>query len=125
MELDNTRPIWLQLTDEFTRRIAIGEWLPGNKVPSVRELALELKVNPNTVQRALSELDRAGLTGSERTAGRFVLADQADALGAKDSMASQIVDAYIAGVKDLGLDEDTAVHLVRKRWTTKENDGSH
>lgn len=124
MELDNTRPIWLQLTDEFRRRIAVGEWPPGERIPSVRELALELRVNPNTVQRSLAELDREGLTGSERTSGRYVLAEHAAVAGAKEAMAGQLVEAFIAGAQDLGLEKTEAIALVNKRWDAKENHGS-
>ena len=68
MEFDPSVPIWLQLTGEFTRRVVTGSWPPGAKIPAVRELAVDLKVNPNTVQRALAELERSGLTRTERTA---------------------------------------------------------
>ena len=72
MEFDTKSPIWLQLVEEFSRRICVGEWQTGARLPGVRDLAADLKVNPNTVQRALAELDRQGITYSERTAGRFV-----------------------------------------------------
>ena len=72
MDFDASRPIWLQLREEFTRRIVIGRWAPGKQIPGVRELAVELGVNPNTVQRTLAELERDGLCRSERAVGRFV-----------------------------------------------------
>ena len=71
MDFDASRPIWLQLREEFTRRIVIGRWAPGKQIPGVRELAVELGVNPNTVQRTLAELERDGLCRSERAVGRF------------------------------------------------------
>ncbi|MDU2151281.1 MAG: GntR family transcriptional regulator, partial [Varibaculum cambriense] len=76
MELNSAIPIWSQLRDEFSRRITSGSWPPGSKIPSVRDLAQTVGANPNTVQRALSELEREGLAVSERTAGRFVTQDQ-------------------------------------------------
>ncbi|GMA41019.1 GntR family transcriptional regulator [Mobilicoccus caccae] len=81
MEFDPARPIWHQLIHEFSRRIVTGEWSPGGRIGGVRELAGELGVNPNTVQRALSELERDGLCRSERTAGRFVTDDTPASIG--------------------------------------------
>ena len=69
MDFDASRPIWLQLREEFTRRIVIGRWAPGKQIPGVRELAVELGVNPNTVQRTLAELERDGLCRSGEGGG--------------------------------------------------------
>jgi len=77
VDFDASRPIWLQLREEFTRRIVIGRWAPGKQIPGVRELAVELGVNPNTVQRTLAELERDGLCRSERAVGRFAPAGAA------------------------------------------------
>lgn len=116
MDFDTARPIWLQLVDEFARRIAVGEWLSGQRIPSVRELALDLGVNPNTVQRALAELDRIGLTGSERTAGRFVVA-RSDAIAtARIERAEILTDAHIAELKGLSIGLDEASRLLNERW---------
>ena len=76
MRIDDTRPIWIQLADSFRGRITDGTWKPGEKIPSVRDLAIEAGTNPNTVQRALSALDEEGLTVPKRTAGRFVATDE-------------------------------------------------
>ena len=65
-------PIYTQIIDEMTMRIASGYYGPGDKLPSVRDLAMDAGVNPNTMQRALAELERRGLVFSERTSGRFV-----------------------------------------------------
>ena len=62
MDLDDSRPIWVQLANDFRHRIVSGQWPPGSKVPSVRELAASSGVNPNTVQRALGALDSEGRT---------------------------------------------------------------
>ena len=68
----NDSPIYTQLTQRLTQAIVAGEFRPGERLPSVRELAVEAGVNPNTVQRALADLERDGLVFSQRTAGRFV-----------------------------------------------------
>jgi len=120
MDFDGGRPIWLQLVDEFSRRIATAEWPPGEKVGSVRDLATEFGVNPNTVQRALNQLDALGLTTTERTVGRFVTTDPAVVGIQKARQAGQLVDDLIARLQGLGLSQDDAIALVRTRWELVE-----
>lgn len=68
-KLNDDRPIWLQLAEQMTRRIITGVYPPGSKLPPVRELAAEAGVNPNTMQRALAQLEQDGLAKADRTAG--------------------------------------------------------
>ena len=68
-------PIYLQIMQNIKHAIVSGNWPPGGRVPPVRDLAASYQVNPNTMQRALTELEREGLVYSERTAGRFVTGD--------------------------------------------------
>lgn len=75
-DLDNDRPIYLQLMERIQHDIISGVYRPGDKIPSVRDLALEAAVNPNTMQKALSELERSGLVYSQRTSGRFITEDE-------------------------------------------------
>ena len=70
--LDNDRPIYMQLMERIQQDIISGAYQPGDKLPSVRDLAVEAAVNPNTMQKALSELERCGLVYSQRTSGRFI-----------------------------------------------------
>ena len=116
MRIDDTRPIWIQLADSFRARITDGTWKPGQKIPSVRDLAIEAGTNPNTVQRALAALDDEGLTVSKRTAGRFVATDDSalHALRQEDSRAA--ADAFIRACRALGVDRDGAHGLVDERW---------
>lgn len=116
MLIDDSRPIWVQLVDEFRRRIATGEWTPGVKVPSVRELALQLGVNPNTVQKALGEVDRLGLTTTERTAGRFVTADQAAVDDGRAALAASTADGFVQAARGLGMSLSDATDLLARRW---------
>lgn len=120
MQIDDSRPIWAQLVDEFRRRIAAGEWATGVKVPSVRELALELGVNPNTVQKALGEVDRLGLTTTERTAGRFVTSDQASVSDARTELAAATADSFVHSVTGLGMGLREATGLLSSRWAVHE-----
>lgn len=116
MDFDPGQPIWLQLVREFTRRIATAEWAAGQRMPSVRDLAAELGVNPNTVQRALAELERDRLAVAERTAGRFVTTDAALITQAQLGLAQAAADTYITAARGLRLDQDTAVGLLAQRW---------
>lgn len=116
MQIDDSRSIWAQLVDEFRRRIATGEWAAGDRVPSVRELALELGVNPNTVQKALSEVDRLSLTTTERTAGRFVTQDAAAVAEARAALAASSADTFAAAAAGLGMSLAEASELIAQRW---------
>ncbi|VEG30072.1 GntR family transcriptional regulator [Actinomyces howellii] len=122
MRIDDTRPIWIQLVDDFRLRIVSGQWPAGQRIPSVRELASDAGVNPNTVQRALAELDRSGLTSAERTAGRFVTADPAALAAARRELALDATDTYIAAVAPLGMDLDQARSVLAERWPTAPTD---
>jgi len=120
MDFDEGRPIWLQLVDEFSRRIAAGQWAPGGKVGSVRDLASEFGVNPNTVQRALNQLDESGLTTTERTVGRFVTTDPARVAVHRTRQAEQLVDDLIAALTGIGLGRNEATTLLQTRWNERE-----
>ena len=73
--LDSDMPIYAQILERIQRQIVSGEYAPGTKIPSVRELAAQAGVNPNTMQKALSELERSGLVVTMRTSGRVVTED--------------------------------------------------
>jgi DNA-binding transcriptional regulator YhcF (GntR family) len=122
VEFDNSRPIWLQLVDELSRRIVTGTWAPGAKVDSVRELAAEFGVNPNTVQRALARLDESGLTTTARTSGRFVTADPSRVDAQRTRQARQLTDALVSALRDLGLSRDEALTLLQTRWAETEKE---
>ena len=116
MDLDDSRPIWVQLADDFRHRIVSGQWPPGTKVPSVRELAADTGVNPNTVQRALGALDGEGLTAAERTAGRFVTTRASVIDSVRRDLASGATDAYIDTLTAIGMDHAQASGILAERW---------
>ncbi|MGB4135562.1 MAG: GntR family transcriptional regulator [Microbacterium sp.] len=124
MQIDDSRPIWAQLVDEFRRRIAAGEWMPGARVPSVRELALELGVNPNTVQKALGEVDRLGLTTTERTAGRFVTKDEHAVADGRAALAEATADGFATVARGLGMTLSEASALLARRWADTTYDAN-
>lgn len=121
MDFDPSRPIWHQLIEEFSRRIVVGTWAPGGRIGGVRELAAELGVNPNTVQRALSELEREGLARSERAVGRYVTDDTARITRLRHDLAKGATDDFIRTAHGLGLTLTDATALVTKRWNTHDD----
>ena len=93
-DLDNDRPIYLQLMERIQQDIIAGIYNPGDKLPSVRDLALDASVNPNTMQKALSELERSGLVYSQRTSGRFITEDDAMLKKMKKDLASEHIHQF-------------------------------
>jgi DNA-binding transcriptional regulator YhcF (GntR family) len=95
-------PIYTQLVAQIKLRIVTGEYLPGQRLPAVRDLALEAGVNPNTMQRALQELERERLVFSQRTSGRFVTEDVTMIEEAKNSLAQAQLQVFLREMKALG-----------------------
>lgn len=116
MEFDNQRPIYVQLLEEFKVKISTGQWPAGEKIDSVRNLASFYEVNPNTVQKALAELEREGLTETRRTAGRFVTENKNLILDLEDDSFKKIADEFIEGAKNLNLEKDDAIRNLEKYW---------
>ena len=92
--IQGSRPIWQQLTEQLARRIITGAYPLGSRFPAVRELAAEAGVNPNTMQRALAELERLELIRTQRTAGRTVTEDLARIEREKRRLAQAGIDAF-------------------------------
>jgi DNA-binding transcriptional regulator YhcF (GntR family) len=118
---ESNTPIYLQLVRLFTVRIACGEWRPGDRLSSVRDLAVLYKVNPNTVQRALTDLEREGLVYAERTSGRFITSDEKVIRSARDALICREVDGFLLSMRELGLTTEDCEKLLSTR--TKK-DGS-
>lgn len=98
-------PIYSQIVDELTVRIARHDYLPGEKLPSVRDIASQACVNPNTVQRALAELERNGLVRTERTNGRFVTEDEKVLKEIYKSLSSAYIDEMIEKLRNIGMND--------------------
>lgn len=124
MQFDSSLPIWMQLVTEFSRRIVVGQWPAGTRIPGVRGLAADLGVNPNTIQRALSELEREGLCRSERTSGRFVTedVDRIDRLRA--DLAEEAADDFIQHARGFGMGRVQAQQLLTERWDHHDHDSN-
>ena len=108
----NDQPIYSQLIQRLTEAIVSGVYAPGEKLPSVRELALEAGVNPNTVQRSLTELEREGLVFSQRTAGRFVTENENMIVNAKLRIADERVSEFLRSMKTLGCGRQEIISLI-------------
>ena len=116
---NNERSIYAQLVEQIQNRIMTGIYQPGSRLASVRELAGEAEVNPNTMQKALTELERAGLVHAIRTRGRFVTEDQRMIENLKKESALQIIDEFREKMKALGYNDDAVIQLLNE--TKKEN----
>lgn len=113
--LGSDRPIWLQLVEQLRQRIVTGIYPPGSKLPTVRELAAEAGVNPNTMQRALAQLEADGLAVSNRTSGRLVTDDEDTLNALRRQMAEGTTDLFIGGMEVLGYTPREAAALVVER----------
>lgn len=111
-ELKNDRPIYAQLIEQIKLRIISGFYRPGERLPSVRDMAAEAAVNPNTMQRALSELERDGLLYTQRTSGRFITEDTELIEAAKKALAQEQIDAFFQKMRALGFTTPQTVALV-------------
>ena len=119
-QFDASRPIYLQLLDDFRTKIAGGEWPAGGRIDSVRDLALRYNVNPNTVQRSLSELERQGLCRVDRSSGRSVTQDEERIIALKDEMAMEKLGPLIEQMKALGLSKEEAAATLIRFWEKQE-----
>jgi DNA-binding transcriptional regulator YhcF (GntR family) len=101
-EFDNSQPIFRQIIEQILLSIATGEFVPGGRVASVRELALKFKVNPNTMQRSLAELESMGYMFTERSSGRFVTRDTALIESLKSTLPKKITEKYVSEMLGCG-----------------------
>ena len=108
----NDLPIYSQLTQRLTEAIVSGSYAPGEKLPSVRELAVEAGVNPNTVQRALADLERDGLVFTQRTAGRFVTENENMIVNARLRLADERVEEFLRWGETLGCGREDVISLI-------------
>ena len=111
---EDGKPIHVQLIDEIVHRIITGAYTPGSRLPSVRELAFEASVNPNTMQRALSAMEKSGLIYSERTNGRFVTDNCELIEKAKADIAKATVIKFFSAMDELGFDRNSAIEAAKE-----------
>lgn len=117
--ITDSGPIWMQLNEQLMQRISAGVYPKGSKLPTVRELAAEAGVNPNTMQRALSQLEADGLVVTNRTAGRTVTEDGEVLASMCRQLAREQIRSYLDGMEQLGFTRQQAIDLVQT-WKEEE-----
>ena len=118
--LDDSRPIWPQIKERLMAEIAAGRYPMGESFPTVRELAEDAKVNRNTMQRALSELENEGLVITNRTAGRTVTTDRELIESIRERIAREKLDGLIGEMRTLGFSVEDIIRMI----STPGADGS-
>lgn len=115
---DGDRPIYAQLLEHLQMQIVSGRYQPGEKLPSVRELAASANVNPNTMQKAFAELERSGLIITQRTSGRTVTEDILMIEQIRNDLACSHINLFFEKMKELGFSREEIVSLIQTE--TKE-----
>lgn len=121
-ELDSGRPIYAQIIERIHLDIITGHYQPGEKLPSVRDLAATAAVNPNTMQKALAELEREGLLYTMRTSGRFITEDAEKIRKMKEELAAMQVREFVRKMHQLGLENGEILKLID---TIMKEENSH
>lgn len=111
---NNSVPIYQQVMNEIQLRIIRGKYSPGEKLPSVREMAEEASVNPNTMQKAFVELERIGLVYSKRTSGRFITEDEKMIKLVQDDLIKQKIIIFIEDMNNIGINSNEIMSKVEK-----------
>ncbi len=115
-KLDSDRPIYAQLLELIQMRIISGHYPAGSRLPSVRELAAEAGVNPNTMQKAFSELERNGLIWTQRTAGRFVTQDKELIECLRQSLAKKHLHQFFHNMRQLGYESEEILSFLKAEY---------
>lgn len=111
-DLSSDRPIYTQLIEQIELKICSGIYEAGTKMPSVRDLASEASVNPNTMQRALSGLEDTGLLYSQRTTGRFVTEDINLIKKTREKIAREHIKEFLNKMSELGFKNDEIIGVL-------------
>ncbi|XOQ44596.1 MAG: HTH gntR-type domain-containing protein [Clostridium sp.] len=123
--LKSDRPIYSQLIEQIQLMIVSGIYAPGSRLPSVRDMAAEASVNPNTMQRALSKLESDGLIYSQRTSGRYVTEDVQKIMQTKNNLAADLIQEFIQKMNRLGFDTEQTINMVNRIMKEEEQNGAH
>ncbi len=120
-EFKDGTPMYRQIVQIFERKIASGEYQPEEKIPSVRDLAMEAGVNPNTMQRALSELESEGLVHTERTNGRFVTSEPGVLDELRRRLSYTCIQRFFRELTEIGFTRPQIIEAVRN-WNEREGE---
>lgn len=121
MEFDNNSPIYIQVMNMLKRQILSGKLKSNDKLPSVRELAIYLKVNPNTIQRTYQELEKEGFTIVRPGLGRYVTDDIGRTKILKEQMCKGLIDDFVGEMKGLGFSKQDMIQMIECDLETVES----
>lgn len=113
-EFQTDRPIYAQIMLHIQLDIVSGKYAAGEKLPSVRELAAEAAVNPNTMQKAMTELERLGLVYSQRTSGRFITEDESMIQSIKQQLAQEQIQNFLQNMQHIGYTPQETLHIIEQ-----------
>ena len=113
-EFKDGRAIYLQLIEQIQLRIISGLYKSGGRLPSVRDMASEASVNPNTMQKALSELEKIGIVYSQGTSGRFITDDKQKIEELKKDIATEQAEKFLKSMEDIGFDKVESIIILQK-----------
>ncbi len=115
-DFESAIPIYQQIIAIFRSKIISGQLAAGDQLPAVREAAMEYKINPNTVQKAFVEMDRMGLTKSEGTSGRYVVASDELIAALRQQQAKEAVKEFAQRMQALGFSCESSSLMLREGW---------
>lgn len=121
IEFDNNMPIYVQIMNYMKKQIINGKLKPGDKIESVRDLAVELQINPNTIQRTFQELEREGIVETRRGLGRYVTSEESTIMQIKKEMAGELLETFVKGMKELGFKGNDIVTIVADAVNSNES----
>lgn len=116
-KFNQKEPVFLQIARHLRKEILQGKYRPEEQIPSVRQLAFEAAVNPNTMQKALTLLEQEGLLNARGTVGRFVTSDVAVLREAGEQMRRELVKGFLSEAKELGISKEELIHYMEKEET--------
>ncbi|KAB2338670.1 GntR family transcriptional regulator [Cytobacillus depressus] len=123
-EFQASKPIYMQIVDKINQQIIRGDLMPGNKLPSVREMAIQSGVNPNTIQRTYSELERMEIVETKRGQGTFVTENIDLIKELKVKLQMEVIEAFFNNMKELGFSEEEMISGLESYIKGKRVDGN-
>lgn len=117
-DINSERPVYIQLIEQIQASVISGYYKPSDKLPSVRDLAAEASVNPNTMQKALAELEGRGLIYSNRTSGRYITSDLSLINKLKGESAKDLILDFLEKMNQLGFEQEETISMINE--TVKE-----
>ena len=115
MKFDKNIPIYIQIEEQIKLDIITNKYKPGEKIKSVREFALELKINPNTINRALLELEEQGLIITQRTNGKYITENRKIIQKEKEKLINKKIDEFINDMKQLEIEKSKIIELIKEK----------